>query len=294
MSYRPHDAFVAPARPRSEPWRVAVGYVLIMAAELGLVYVLFAFVAGVIGQDLAFSAFEAIFTNAVTSRDTLLMLGAFVLLILGVCAVTLQLHRRSPLTLIGPLPQALRDFRAVVRALALLMLLVTVLLPETDPLQRNMAVSQWLLWLPLALPVLLIQTGAEELLFRGYLQQQLAARGTPVLIWMGLPSLLFAWGHYVPSASGENAVMIAGWAFVFAMAAADLTARTGTLGAAVALHFANNAVAILYTAVAGHGSGLALYVYDVTLDTPFSGPEIAVEYAMIGVMWLTARLALRV
>jgi DNA-directed RNA polymerase subunit RPC12/RpoP len=38
----------------------------------------------------------------------------------------------------------------------------------------------------------LIQTGAEEVLFRGYLQQQLAARFASPIAWMVLPSAIFA------------------------------------------------------------------------------------------------------
>ncbi len=50
----------------------------------------------------------------------------------------------------------------------------------------------------------LIQTGAEELVFRGYLQQQLAARFASPLIWMVLPALIFGAVHYDPATAGPN------------------------------------------------------------------------------------------
>ncbi len=48
--------------------------------------------------------------------------------------------------------------------------------------------------LPLTLAGLVVQTGAEELLFRGYLTQQLAARFEARAIWMGVPALAFGAG----------------------------------------------------------------------------------------------------
>ena len=39
-----------------------------------------------------------------------------------------------------------------------------------------MPLAAWAAWLPLVLPALLVQTAAEEIAFRGYLMQGLAAR----------------------------------------------------------------------------------------------------------------------
>ena len=294
MSYAPHEDFIHPARARSELWRVVVGYALIMAVELGLVYALFAVVSQVIGYDRAFSAFEGVFRSAVTTRDTLLLLASFVFVAAGTAVVTVQLHRRSPLGLFGPPPRLLRDFRRTLRAAILVLGVIWLLAPGGDMLDPNLPFGQWLLLLPLALPAILIQTGAEEMLFRGYLQQQLAARVAHPAVWMGVPSALFAWGHYNPDLMGGNAWVMAAWAATFACAAADLTARTGSLGAAVGLHFANNAAAILVAASPGPASGLSLYLYKQGLSAPMSGVEIAVEFATIGVLWLAARVALRV
>lgn len=294
MSYRPHQAFVSPARARSEPWRLIVGYVLIMLAELGLVYAAFAIVARVIGQDLAFSAFQGVFQKTVTSRDTLLLLFSFVFLAAATVVITVQLHRRPPATLVGPPMRALRDFVTCLRVLAPLWIVVWFTTPGRDELLINLDTGQWLLLLPLALPALLIQTGAEEMLFRGYLQQQIAARFASPVFWMGIPAAMFAWAHYEPETMGSNALVIALWAGVFSLAASDLTARTGTLGAAIALHFTNNAIAILVASYPGQGSGLALFLYPETLITPLGAAETATEFAVIGVMWLGARLALRV
>jgi hypothetical protein len=47
-----------------------------------------------------------------------------------------------------------------------------------------------------------------------------------------LPALLFAMGHSLPAEAGDNALLIALWAGLFAVLMADLTARAGTLGPA--------------------------------------------------------------
>jgi hypothetical protein len=110
----------------------------------------------------------------------------------------------------------------------------------------------------------LIQTGAEEVLFRGYMQQQLAARFSSPIMWMMLPSAIFAALHYQPEIMGDNTWLMMGAVFVFAVLAADLTAVTGNIGAAWAMHFVNNALAILVVATDGPLSGLALYIAPIS------------------------------
>ncbi|MGC9369456.1 MAG: CPBP family intramembrane glutamic endopeptidase [Paracoccaceae bacterium] len=294
MRYAPHDSLVAPARPSRALWRVVLGYPLIMLIYLGLIYAGLALAAQIMGPAPAQSAFHGIFQSTLTTRESLLLLFSFAFLILGTAAVTQQLHQRSALSLIGPLPRAARDFLLTLRALALLYAVLWFALPGGDELQRNLDLRRWLMLLPLALPAILIQTAAEELLFRGYLQQQLAARFASPLVWMGVPAALFAWGHYVPGEAGGNALGMAAWAAGFSLLAADLTARTGTLGAATGLHFANNALAILIVSLPGPVSGLSLYLSPYDMAAPELGPQMLVELAVLGVSWLATRVALRV
>jgi len=294
MRYAPHDSLVAPARPSRALWRVVLGSVLVMAIYLGLVYACLALAVQVMGAETAHSAFQGIFQNSVTTRDSLLLLYSFGLLIVATAAVTRQLHHRSALSLVGPLRRAARDFLLTVRALALLYAFLWFALPGGDELLRNLEPGRWLMLLPLALPAILVQTLAEEMLFRGYLQQQLAARIASPVVWMGLPTLVFAWGHYAPEEAGANALGMGLWAAAFGLCAADLTARTGTLGAATGLHFANNVLAILIVSLPGPVSGLSLYLYPYDMAAPALSPQIALDLALLGVSWLAARVALRV
>lgn len=295
MRYGPHKQFIAPARRRAELWRTVLGFMLTSAAQMGLIFVIYGVVSAVLGADIAESVYQGVFFSTMTSRETLLLLLTTGLLAIGLAAMIGPLHQRGFATLFGPLQSASRDFWAVLKALALLYALLYLVpsLPADEPLQSNLSLGSWLSLLPLAIPALLIQVSSEELLFRGYLQQQIAARFSHPALWIGLPSALFAWGHYSVDVAGENAILTALWAGAFGIAAADLTARSGNLGAAIALHLANNAGAILIVSLAGPASGLALYLYPMTMDSPDLAPQLVIELAVLAVSWLAARVALR-
>ena len=111
---------------------------------------------------------------------------------------------------------------------------------------------------------------------------------------MILPATLFAWGHYQPDVTGENAILIAIWAGVFGCMTADLTARAGTLGPAIAVHLFNNIFALLIVSLPGALSGLSLYLvpFDVS-DADQMRAWLVVDFAAMAVTWLAARLALR-
>jgi hypothetical protein len=81
---------------------------------------------------------------------------------------------------------------------------------------------------------------------------------------------------------------------MFGVLAADLTARAGTLGPAIALHFFNNIIALLFISLPDSLSSLALYVlpYDMS-DTDVLRQWLLVDFAVMIVGWLAARLALR-
>ncbi|PTW50398.1 CPBP family intramembrane glutamic endopeptidase [Rhodovulum kholense] len=294
MRYDPHETLVSTARARPELWRTGAGLAVVAAVQIGLVYCVYGAVAALRGPGIAEAAFRGVFVTSQTATDTLWLLTSFLCLICGVGVAAQLLQGRSLGDLTGAPGPAIRQFARALRALALLYLLIWVALPSGSEPVPHRSMGAWLMLLPLALPALLIQTFAEELLFRGYLQQQLAARFKSPVLWIGLPALMFAAAHYSPEAAGANALLAALWAAAFSVAASDLTARTGNLGAAVALHFVNNAMAILIVALPGPVSGLALYTYGFGADDPALLPLVAVDFAVLGVSWLAARVALRV
>ena len=96
----------------------------------------------------------------------------------------------------------------------------------------------------LMIPLVFIQTGAEEALFRGHMTQILAARWRPFLwIWAGIPTLLFALLHItsVTPAMGMgffiSQILFAAGVGVICTA---MTRVEGGISAAIGFHFCNN------------------------------------------------------
>jgi len=293
--YRAHEQLVAPARAYPAIWRLFVGLLIVAAMVFGLNSAL------QIGlMALAPQYWQAEFASETTQGQQplsmLVLLASFAFVIVGISMAARQMHKRTLSSVTGPLPVVLRQFWAVLRLLLALGAVLFILPPYGmgAPLEPNLALGPWLLLLPLSLLAVLIQTSAEEILFRGYIQQALAARFSNPVVWMILPSLLFSLGHYLPAEAGENAMLIAAWSGLFGILMADLTARAGTLGPAIAVHLFNNIIALLIISLPGGLSGLALYVIPFQMDdTEMLRGWLLVDFAMMFVSWLAARLAIR-
>lgn len=289
MQYSAHDAYIAPARARPEIWRILVGFLLIIAVYFGFILALFLVLALIAGPDGA-EIWMARMVEATGPTGTLLLLATFVGMAAGPIVAALVLHKRGALTLLGPIPRTLRHFLVATGICALIYAAAFQLPSDIQPVEA-LSWRLWLSFLPLALVAVLVQTGAEEILFRGYLQQQLAARFRSPLVWMLLPSVLFALAHYQPDVMGGNAWLVVGAVGLFAVLAADLTAKTGSLGAAWGFHFANNVSAILVVSIDGPLSGLALYTLPITGDDPALASDLLLGMGLTLGTWLAIRLA---
>ena len=286
------DRFVQPARIRPQLWRFLLGMVLAFAIYAG-------WTAGVIAVSyflLAGGADPLLWVGdlaaAESPQGTLILLLTFVGMALGPVAAARWLHRRTAGSLFGPRVRTFRDF-VVAAGIVFVVLGASVVLwsIEYDAV-TNLPWSIWAMVLPLTLLGLLVQTGAEEILFRGYMQSQLAARFRSPVAWLVIPSLLFGIVHYDPGSAGGNVWLVVGAATMFGFIAADLTARSGSIGAAWGFHFANNTIAIAVLATGGTITGLARWVtpYDLTeLDLPVL--VIATDVAMLVLAWVLVRRA---
>lgn len=234
---------------------------------------------------------DAVFDTA-TPASMLVLLLSFAVWPVALALPLHVIHARGLASVPGT--GALAQFRTVLAMMLVLHLALALLPPWGAPgLQQNTALLLWLALLPAALLAVLVQVAAEELLFRGYLQQALAARGLPAPVWMGLPALIFGLGHYDAGAGG-NAWLIVLWAVLFGVLMADLTARAGSIGPAVAVHLANNVLALLLVGLEGELSGLALYTYPLSMaDEAAVRALLPVDFVLMIVSWLAARLALR-
>ncbi len=293
-AYPAHAAYIAAAGRRPQIWRLVLGAVLVVSVYVLLMLGAAALVNLRYGSVISGGLFLAM-TTGHNAAGMLILLFSFCGLALGTFAAVRILHDRRAGTLFGPAQQAVRDFLKValpVTALNVAMLPFVLSMPNAGP---GVSWGHFLAYLVPALVGILVQTGAEEIAFRGYLQQQLAARFRHPFVWMVLPSVLFAAGHYSPQEYGSNALGIAVWAGLFGLCAADLTARTGSIGAAMGFHFATNLAALQIVALFGNLDGLALWTITVDFnDSATATPLMAIDFLTMFVAWLIARLMLRV
>ena len=285
-------------RAKAEIWRILFGTCMII-----VLYVLF-LVAGfaiivAMTSDGAMSSLQTELWQLMSPRMVLGSLYSFVFLAVAVVLVAWFVHKASFASLIGDWRKAMRDFWRVVRALIVFYFFMAGLGALVDvggpSPEQNLKLSTWIMLLPLSLTAIFVQTGAEELAFRGYLQGHLAARFRSPLMWMVLPAAIFAIGHYAPGENGANTWTIVLWAGIFGLATADLTARTGTIGAALGFHFMNNASALLFVSLSGPLSGLSLFRYPFdSSDIEKVAPFLILDLGVLCVSWLVCRVACRV
>lgn len=206
-------------------------------------------------------------------------------------AMMRMIHGLDLTALIGPARRALDEFAKVSLYLLPiygLLVIPALFLPDA---QQQYALTTWLQLLPATLPLLFVQISAEELGFRGYLQGHFAALTSNPIIWIGVPSLLFGLIHYNPVSPTYTAWAYVIWAAALGVVCADLTARSGTLGPALAVHFINNIGALIILAADDWLYGVALFVWP-TNGEPWV-PWIPYEALFLFTIWLAGRIALR-
>jgi membrane protease YdiL (CAAX protease family) len=246
------EAFVAPARRRRGLWRPVLG--------AGLTAVVW----------LAATVALAVAEPWLGPRGFLLgFLGTFLGMILGLVLALRLLHGRGLASLVGPGGFRPRAFATGVAVIAVFVLVTAAPGLIASPPERNQTLGTWLPWALPALLGLLVQTGAEELAFRGYLMQEIAARVRARILWLGVPALLFGLLHWNPAEYGPNAGLAVAVATLTGLVLGDVTARTGNLSAAMGLHFANNGVALLLLAPPSPLGALGLWT--LTLDPADTG-----------------------
>lgn len=295
MHYPYYEPLIAPAREKNEIWRVIVGCLLgTVIYYISTLYFL-SLVAGT--QGMSTVEYIACLTEIISPSTTAITLFSFVFMMLPVFLITETLHKRRWHTLFAPWRMELKVFIAVTSALLTLGLAIELLPPWTYSLLEwnpNLGFARWVVLLPVALLAVLIQTGAEELVFRGYLQSQLAARFNSPWVWMVIPSAIFGYLHYDPATWGDGAIWPVLWAFVFGLCAADVVARSGTLAAGIAFHFVNNLYPLVWAGIPDYLSGFALFHLPWTSKEMLeANPMLLTDFLFVVCSWLMIRLVLR-
>ncbi|MEL6681974.1 MAG: type II CAAX endopeptidase family protein [Pseudomonadota bacterium] len=296
--YTQHDDFIRPAQNVTHPRHIVVVTSAFLASFFGVPVILY-LVLPVATMDAFLAGVTAL---ATTAQFAIFGVSAWVFV-----RTLRMVHGRGFFSLIGPYKLAWSDLCRVTVSVGATLLLIQVILPLTswdEPAQvRNVAV--WIAWLPVAVLAILIQVTTEEIIFRGYLHQQFACLSSSRLVWMLVPSLLFGVWHFWNGNSAAEGAVYVFWATLLGLACADVTARTGNLGAAIGLHLANNIVAVVFIGTEGWPmSGLALILY------PYHDPDVlsaeinevlmlwmafslVISAFSVLIMWLTTRITLK-
>lgn len=280
------------APDRSALWRMALGLVTVVAVYALGVAALIGLLRLAVGPD-DFLSWIARVQSADGPEATLMLLATFSAMIAGTVTAGWLLHRKGLFALAGA-PRALARHFALGAGVGLSVLGVSLALYlALEPVGPGLPLPLWLRLLPVAVAALMVQTFAEELLFRGYLQGQLRARFASPLIWVLVPALLFGAAHFDPAGAGDNAVLVFLAASLFGLFAADLTARSGTIGLAWGFHFANNAVALLAVALPDTLPGLALGLSRASIADSAISPLILQDMVVTTLIWAILRLVSR-
>ncbi len=265
------DAYVEPARARSEWWRTLLGFALVSIVFLGLTLGLSSLVVLIGELRSTGSGFRLLFMlqQGTSVFATFTLVGVIIFIIPALWLVVRFLHKRSFWTLISPDRRIdWRYWQIGAIVVALFGIADAILTFSSHEVQQQHTFGTWL---PLALAatfVVFLQTASEELVFRGYLQQQLAARFQTRWVWLVIPSILFGSLHYNPGTFGDNFWLVMCVAGTIGLIAGDLTARLGNLSAALGIHFANNIIVFIFLNVRGQASGVSLFLYDMDPKAP--------------------------
>ena len=296
--YAAHIGFVRPALRSPN-----LGPVLVVAVLMELIFILAPLFVRAMLPDRWLHLYE----TGVTPLGVLTQLLTFGLIAAALVWLVRKFHKRGFWSMVGPVDATMHNLKIAGLAVFVLLAAQAILPPWVvfADLVEIRRLTSWAAWFIPAIFVLIIQTGTEELYFRGYLQQQCAALSDKPWVWMGLPSVLFGAAHYLNGFGPADGMLYALWATLLGLACADLTARTGNIGAAIGLHLSNNLFAFMIVGEKGMpSSGLALFLYPATdhsqfdyglhtLAEPWVIGEVIAIILTIGVMWLAARAALR-
>ena len=260
--------YAACASDACEPWRTAIGVVLIAglylagAAGLGTV-------ALKVAESFQMGAGYALAFEMVTmssKRAVLITLFSIILALPALWLVLKFLHRRSLRSLIAPTGRVhWKNYRRAMLFIIGFGLLSSLPVMLSGAASQQLPLMVWLPWLLPALALIFLQTATEELFFRGYLMQQLAARFHSRWVWWVLPAVLFGAMHYNPAIYGSNTWLVVAAATLAGLIFGDITARSGDLSMAMGLHFANNILAVLILGVPGQLSSLSLFLQNIDI-----------------------------
>lgn len=264
---------------------VAVTFLVLTAGSAVFAFGLFS--AGALQPEPGAAEFEdAVSLLFLSPAGVLMTLLSFAGIWAGVALAMRLVHREPVAALLGERgrvsgPDLAKGFAA---ALFVGLLSEAVLYLRHPVLERGaIDLALWLLLLAPAAILILVQTSAEEVLFRGYLLRGLAGRFRSPLVWALLPALIFTLLHWRAGAPGALNLALLATIGGFAALTVVLVCLTGNLGAAIGVHFGNNALAFLVVAHENELGALALF-RGASLDALTGTPAETLWFILVGAL----------
>ena len=288
MSFKTHkfQNYIAPAQAYPQAWRIFIGVILVITVMIGWIAA-----STWVTYEMRWIGMSKAELNLNTRPSLIEGLLGFSGAIIGLWITVRLLHKRSFGSLLGTGPVA-RHFSVAAGVVCVINGAWMIAGAYIWGVEPNLDFAMVMLFLPLGAALLLIQTGAEEFLFRGYLMQQLAARFASPVIWFALPAITFGVIHYDPASMGDMIWPIIGALTLSGFVWADLVRVTGNIGAAWGWHFMNNFLLLNFATIQGSMTGFAWKV------TSFGPDDLTIwhvlpDYALTVLTWVILRRLLR-
>ena len=289
MTSSPLDAYLAPARTLPGAWRPVLGLMITIGVYvLGMILVVFGWllVQWMLLGDLH-RAVEGlgVLAQGKDSQGTLITLLSFAGIWVGLLLVLTVLHGQAFGTLFDPERRVrLGDFG---RGLALAVVfsagsLIVASLVVGAPVKAQPLGTWAVLLVPLVVLVFL-QATAEELVFRGYLLQQLGARFSSPIAWAVIPAALFGLLH-AWNTTGEAAYYYVAITAITGITLAVLVWRTGNLWAAVGMHWGVNMISLTGVGAEGVLSGTQLWLFPEDAILPLLQVDVVASLILLALV----------
>lgn len=263
------ERYIAEGGRRTGFWRVILGLVVIgICWVAGTVAVLYlwgiAITAGRSEDDLREGAMSLL--EGGNPGTVAVMLLTFAGIWVGVLLVVRLLHGQRFATLFAPEGGVRKGdlAKGLGIAAAFALASVPVGLAITDPVATAMPAAGWLASALALTALVFVQATAEELIFRGYLLQQLALRSRNPVVWAVIPAALFGALHWANVPTDELSIYYVGATFLIGLSLAALVWKTGSLWASIGVHVGFNVVGLTVVGTDGLLSGgqLLLFSHD--------------------------------